>query len=123
MSISIAAAFVFYAFIFMIVVVRIAQRDSENKRNTALIEKALDNGTIDEATKRQLLERVAGQKKGPSSIFMFGWVGLFVGLGMLVLGMADSDDWLVPAVLTTAISFGVLSTPIAMRELQARQQA
>ena len=51
-----------------------------------------------------------------------GWIGLFVGLGLMVLA-AESGRYWEPAVIVTAISFAMLSLPLAAREFQSRVRA
>ena len=91
-----------------------------------LVERALESGAIDEATKRELLAAVAHRGRRPQAgvhpIFVLGWVGLFAGLGMIGISL-EQPRWWPPAILVTAISFGVLSVPLAAREMQSRKHA
>ncbi len=113
-------------FFFIYLVVRVSARERENRRRLELIEKALDSGTIDERTKRELVEAVAKKplgraREGVHPVFTLGWIGLFAGIGMVIVALGE-ERWWRPAVMTTAISFGVLSVPMAVRELQSRKE-
>ena len=109
-------------FFFVYLTSRASARERDQKRRIELIERALQSGVVDDATKRELLAAVAndtwyGAHGRPS--FLFGWIGLFVGIGLIILAMDDGELWK-PAVIISAISFGVLSLPIAAREFHSR---
>ncbi|MEM7201887.1 MAG: hypothetical protein AAF628_16590 [Planctomycetota bacterium] len=114
-------------FFFIYLMTRTTARERESKRRIELVEKALSHGHIDEATKREMLAAVTGQRDATGRIsptMAAGWVGLFVGLGLTaaaLIGAGDARDLWLPAVMTTAISFGVISLPLAQRELQDRR--
>ena len=111
---------------FVYLIVRISAHEKDQRRRIELVERALDSGAIDAQTKRELVETVANAraKAGPGAVFSLGWVGLFAGLGMIGTGLAlEPYDWWPAGIMTTAISFGVLSIPLAARELQSRKHA
>ena len=126
---SIPLAIVTLSFAFLYLVMRLHSRDREQQRRAVLVEKALESGAIDDATKRELLDAVTRRSSrrttpSPHPLLMLGWLGLFVGGGMMIIATEPSSrDLWKPAVLVTLISFGVMSLPIAMRELQARKHA
>ena len=112
-------------FFFVYLIVRISAHERDQRRRIDLVERALESGVIDDATKRELLEVVTHQRKrgaGPHPVFALGWVGLFAGLGMIGISM-DQYHWWPAGLLTTAVSFGVLSVPLAAREMQSRKHA
>lgn len=58
------------------------------------------------------------------AFFVVGWLGIFAGLGMAAWGGADGDeDILGGGLLMSFLSFGVVTVPLALRELQARNRA
>ena len=111
-------------FSFVYLLVRLSARERDQRRRIELVERALENGAIDDQTKRELLGAVTNKRTptGYHPLFLLGWVGLFAGLGMIGISMGN-DHWLSPAIMTTAVSFGVLSVPLAARELQSRKHA
>lgn len=111
-------------FFFVYLMSRAGAREREQKRRLELVEKALESGAIDERTKRELVEAVTAKPPGLAHpLFLIGWVGLFAGIGMIVLATTNQPYLWEPAILTAAVSFGVLSVPIASRELQSRRHA
>ena len=114
-------------FLFVYLVIRLSTREKELRRRIELVERALESGAIDDETKRQLLEAVTNRRHGLAPghhpVFVIGWVGLFAGLGMMGIATTGLYHWWPAAIMTTAISFGVLSVPLAARELQSRRHA
>ena len=100
---------------------RARRRAEADDRRITLLDRALRSGSLDDATRRELLAvlRAEGRRQHGAGAFAFGWVLLMAGLGMLAATIAD-HDWLVPGVLTAAVGFGILSVPIARRELHHR---
>ena len=121
---SVAIPIVLLSFTFAYLMSRLKVCDRERGRRAALLERALDSGAIDDATKRELLAAVTGKPTTARghSVLVAGWIGLSVGIGLIVLAMMHRMSW-EPAILITAVSFGVLSVPMAMREMQARRHA
>lgn len=120
-------AIVGIVFVFVYLLVRINVRERMQKRRIELVETAVRSGAIDAATKRELVAAVTGERRPRRTahpLFLVGWVGLFVGAAMIVISaqMGHMEHMLAPGILVTAISFAVLSLPIAARELQARSQ-
>ena len=123
--------------IFLFVLIRSAmeQRAQARSERTKLLEEALRNPAIDRPTLTSLAHQLTGVKPpstngaGPSSggglqalLLALGWLTLFVGLGVWVLGeMTDSSDACAGGVLTSLIGFGLVTYPFALRELQARR--
>lgn len=102
-------------------ITRRSNRDRDLQRRIDLVERALDSGQIDEHTKRELLAAATapvGTHWHPALVA--GWVGLFSGLGMIALALMYYRDWWETGIMVTAVSLGVISVPIGMRELQGR---
>jgi hypothetical protein len=110
------------------VMCRLAVQDKLQKRRLDLVESALKSGAVDAATKSLLLAALAEGAKGgrseprASPLFALGWIGLCAGIAMIVIYYtAPASRGTLPAgVITCAISFGLLSLPMAARELYAR---
>ena len=100
-----------------IVVVNTVLRARERARRLELIEAALRNRSLLPETQRQLIEPLKPQ---PSRrLFVVGWLGAFAGVGMLCLGLEGFALWL--AVNITALSFALITLPLALREVEARR--
>jgi hypothetical protein len=112
-------------FLFIYLMTRVTAREREQRRRMELIERALESGSVDESIKKELLAAVTDKRRPghrTHPVFLLGWVGLCAGVGMMVIAL-NYSYWWEPAILTTAISFGVLSVPIAAREIQSRRHA
>lgn len=128
---SIPIVAVVFAFIYLTVRLQTREREArlERERKYRLLEKALESGAIDEATKRRLVETVArpegaaGPPGGSPAVVLgaIGWIGIFVGAALLVVGYLGEEDLMHPGMLVALISFGLVSVPFALRELNARK--
>ena len=108
-------------------------------KRLSVIERALaNNDTLDEATRRTLTEELTGKKvQDPNSeslrrsvgrqismlgrnfLFVVGWLALFTGVGLMVTG----DSSMIEAgAIVSCIGFGVVTVPLALRELESRGQ-
>ncbi len=91
-----------------------------------VVEMALQHPAVDRETQRQLLEVVAqptglfGRLFRPRTVATLGWLGMFIGLGCLASGDRDAEA---AGPVIALISLGVLSLPLALRELDARRLA
>ena len=123
---DVAVAIVAIVFVFIYLMVRITTREREQRRRLDLVAQALQSNQLDDRTKRELLAAVgAAPREARIPLWTaLGWIGLAVGISLLILGetMSQRDLW-APGVLVTAVSFAVLSLPIAARELQGRRTA
>lgn len=103
-----------------------------------LIGKALENGRIDEETRRALLNALAPTKSEwlgalaqhltwlcRNLLFVGGWVTLFTGLGVWIAGetfgwgRSEAEGGLIAAF----VGFGLVTLPLALRELAKRNPA
>ena len=128
---SIPIVAVVFAFIYLTVRLQTREREArlERERKYRLLEKALESGSIDEATKRQLVELVARGEGAvrPSGVSRsavlaaIGWIGIFVGVALLAVGYQGEEDLMRAGMLVALTSFGLVSVPFALRELNARK--
>ena len=94
-----------------------------------LLEEALRNPSIDRATIEALAAQLTGvqAKKGGASASMaivlaLGWIALFGGVGVWVLGELLHDPGMQGGGIVTGIlGFGLVTYPFALRELEARR--
>jgi hypothetical protein len=104
-----------------------------------ILQKALDSGSLDDATRRQLLEAFAADAQVPMAIwravaanagkvtrgllFVAGWLTFTIGgcclVAMLMFKASRYD--IEGAAIATSIGFGLVTLPLAMRELEARR--
>jgi hypothetical protein len=105
------------------------------------IEKTLAAGTIDDATRRTLLDAIAADAQQSAAMwraisanvgkfarvatFVVGWLTFTIGgcvlASVLVFGGSRYD--IQGATIATAIGFGLVTLPLAMREIDARRSA
>ncbi len=87
----------------------------------ALLRQALEHPALDDETKRQLIVTLAGHRWSglfhPKALVALAWIGIFIGIGCLVSGDRDAEA---AGPIIALISFGVLTVPFALRELEAR---
>lgn len=96
-----------------------------------LISKALESDQIDEESRRLLADELRGGNGSHwqqnllsqarlisrNFVFVLGWVGMFVGIGLMATGAWDLFE---AGVIATCAGFGVATIPLALRELQGR---
>lgn len=105
------------------------QRAAARSERVRLLEQALQNPAIDRPTIESLTYQLTGtrtQRQGASRtlalVLGLGWLAMFAGIGMWVLGEWWHDtDTLSAGVVTAIGGFGLVTYPFALRELQARR--
>ena len=119
-------------FAFVLVKMFLEQRANARSDNLRLLEEALKNPALDRATIESLTYQLTGHRSpragGTSRVMAMllavGWLALFTGLGLWVLGEMSGGDGVVAAgVLTAVVGFGLVTYPFALRELESRRQA
>ncbi len=119
-------------FVFVLLKMVLDQRATARKDNVRLLEEALKNPALDRATIESLAFQLTGARSprtaGPSRflafVLAFGWITLFAGVGIWVIGEILGDRSPTAAgVLVALIGFGLVTYPFALRELEARQKA
>ena len=56
------------------------------------------------------------------AFFVVGWIGLFTGIALWVVGMGFGPEELgFTGVITALVSFGVVTVPMALREVERRR--
>jgi len=96
-----------------------------------LLEEALKNPSIDRGTIESLTYQLTGQRTPRANqgmnrlmagVLAIGWLGLFAGIGIWVFGeMVHEKDAVAGGIITTIASFGLVTYPFALRELEARR--
>jgi len=133
-EVGVAIMFIIGMFGFIITAVVMGHRSKD--RRLMLIERALREGTLDEPTRRAVSEELTGRRiRDPdaptwrrslskqialvsrNSLFVLGWLTLFTGIGLMVTG---DDELLRAGGIVSCIGFGVVTVPLALRELEAR---
>ncbi len=122
-------------FTFVILIIGMSIFSKHKQARFKLIERALQAESLDDTTRKQLIDGLTSsgwmstlQQQltflARNGIFVIGWLGIFTGLGMAAWGGADGDeDILGGGLLMSFISFGIVTVPLALRELQARNRA
>ena len=102
--------------------------DHSSKERAArlrLLEQALANPQIDRATVNALAQQLtgSGRKWGMAVLLAVGWLTLFSGLGLILMGiirhMAEASA---AGAITALVGFGLVTYPFALSELEARRQ-
>jgi hypothetical protein len=106
------------------------------------VQRAIDSGALDEATRRAVLDALAADARRAAEfwpklgsflaraarviVFVGGWITLFVGGGvwiaMEVTGGAHRYE-LQAAMIATFVGFALVTLPMAMREMNGRRVA
>jgi len=119
-------------FVFVLLKMVLDQRATARKDNVRLLEEALKNPALDRATIESLAFQLTGARSprtaGPSRFLAFvlaiGWIALFTGVGIWVIGeIIGRTEPSAAGVLVALIGFGLVTYPFALRELEARQKA
>ncbi len=116
-------------FVFGLIKSWMDQRSKARSENVRLLEEALKNPSIDRATVESLAYQLTGARTPKphghrlmAMILALGWLTLFSGVGVWVLGELISDrDTTAGGVITSIIGFGLVTYPFALRELEARR--
>ncbi len=107
-------------------------RAKERKERLRVLEGAIRSGNLDAQTQQDLMEGLAGGRRRrhrpaatapqPRGRYLYGlgWLGMFVGIGLMLVGDRDVFE---AGIIVTAISFGVVTLPFAMREFEQRRGA
>jgi hypothetical protein len=107
------------------------QRAAARQDRVRLLEQALANPALDRTTIESLAYQLTGaqppRQRGPSRLLAFllalGWLALFSGLGIWLLGhLMNQDSATGAGVLVAVIGFGLVTYPFALRELESRQR-
>lgn len=109
-------------------------RARERVEKLKLLDNALRNPAVDRATVTQLAHQLTGvrpprdgratRSAGMAVLLALGWITLFAGLGILLLGeMTNSGDASAAGGLVSLIGFGLVTYPFALRELESRRPA
>ena len=117
-------------FVFALIKGWMDARTQARSEKVKLLEEALKNPAIDRATIESLTYQLTGAKnpqKAGASVLMsivlaIGWIALFAGIGIWVLGdLTNEKDALAGGVVTSIVGFGLVTYPFALRELEARR--
>jgi hypothetical protein len=117
--------------IFGFVIVRslLDNRAKERAEKLRMLEEALANPKVDRTMLTTLAHQLTGHPpkrerphRGLALLLALGWLTLFSGLGIWVLGeMTAGSDVSAAGVLVSLIGFGLVTYPFALRELEARR--
>lgn len=106
------------------------QKARERADRLKLLEQALANPAIDRATLQELTQSLTGARppgengrRAMAVLLAIGWLTLFSGIGVLILGaLTHNPDASAAGVLTGLVGFGCVTYPFALRELESRRQ-
>lgn len=107
------------------------QRAAARQDRVRLLERALANPSLDRATIETLTFQLNGvrpaRQQGSGRFLAFllamGWLTLFSGLGIWMLGhLLEQEGATGAGVMVAVIGFGLVTYPFALRELESRQR-
>jgi hypothetical protein len=124
-------------FCFVILKNHMDQKAKERGRKLQILEEAIKGGNLDRDMVDDLAATLSGRRpaRRPQAeprprgtwFLALGWIGIFIGLGILALGGMtdgrDADELMGAGLVVALISFGVTTYPFALRELEARRRA
>lgn len=118
-------------FAFVLIKRAMDQRAQERTARLSLLENALKNPAVDRAAIEALAQQLTGRAPAPrrpstgrgmAVLLALGWITLFTGIGIWVLGeMTGRPSTCSAGLLTSIIGFGFVTYPFALRELEARR--
>jgi hypothetical protein len=125
------AAILVPIFLFVLIRSAVEQRGKERQARLELLEQALKNPAVDRATITSLAQQLTGARpaaakpaRGLAWLLALGWLTLFSGLGIWLLGaMIAGDEVEASGLLVSLIGFGLVTYPFALRELESRRPA
>ncbi len=112
-------------------------RSRERKERLRVMEKALHSNQLDDETRRSIAHSLSGEARRDRplwlvslyqgvvylcrhAVFVCGWIGMFVGAGLMIIG---DGEMFAGGVMTALTSFGVVTVPMALREMEVRRRA
>ena len=117
-------------FAFALLKAIVDQRAEARSERVRLLEQALQNPAIDRATIESLAYQLTGARRPRESgnsrmlavVLAVGWLALFSGIGVWVLGVMTHDrDAGAGGLVAAIVGFGIVTYPFALRELEARR--
>lgn len=116
-------------FVFVLLKIVLEHRATARADNVRLLEEALKSPHVDRPTVESLAFQLTGHRPRQSSgrlaalLLAFGWLGLFVGIGLWIAGAnTNQRDLSTAGMIVTLAGFGFVTYPFALRELEARRQ-
>ena len=123
---------------FALIVIGVSIRAKQKNDRMRLMEKALHANTLDDELRRQLLDHLSGRNQprpqwletlsrhlvflSKNALFVVGWLGLFTGIALFVVGAAyDLEGLGIAGGISSLVSFGIVTVPLALREVERRR--
>jgi hypothetical protein len=117
----------------------ISHRAGLRKQRLEVIQKAIESGNLDDATRREVLDALGRDGRTGSEwsselgrqlaflarnlVFVAGWLTMFIGAGCWIAG--GIFGWyrtdIQTAVIATFVGLALVTVPIALRELESRR--
>lgn len=85
-----------------------------------VLDETLKSGDLDPDTKRQIVQSLQGGFPIRTILFSIGWIAIFLGVGLIA---ADDRDAFYAGIVIAPIGFGIVTLPLALREIEARKGA
>ena len=116
-------------FTFVLIKIWMDQRAQARADRVRLLEEALKNPSVDRATLESLTYQLTGARKPGAGanrlmavVLAFGWLALFAGIGVWIIGeQCGESEVIAGGIVTLVVGFGLVTYPFALRELEARR--
>ena len=110
-------------------------RSRERKERLRVMEKALHSNQLDDETRRSIAHSLSGEARRDRplwlvslyqgvvylcrhAVFVCGWIGMFVGAALMII---SDGEMFASGVMTALTSFGIVTVPMALREMEVRR--
>jgi hypothetical protein len=128
-------------FVFIAVLVAMGSRHYQRIERLKVMQKAIESGTLDDATRRTILEALSADQRQGSEwmralgqhltflarnlLFIGGWITMFVGGAFWLLSSIRDEDsrYQQDGLIATFVGFALVTVPLALRELESRRQS
>ncbi len=114
---------VFIVFLFILGGSAVSAWQRHKKDKLRILEEAMRNDQVDPETKRRIIESIQSPNTavtGARLLFGLGWIAFFLGIGLMLAGQRDLFEG---GAILSAIGFGLVTLPMAFREIDARKRA
>ena len=123
-------------FMFVIVLWVISNRAKERRERIRILEEQLRTGRLDGAAQQRAMDELTRRpahtppsapsaaarpfSSGSRFVFAIGWIGLFLGIGLLLHGGRGETE---AGLIVGSLGFAFITLPIAIRELESDRRS
>ena len=126
-------------FAFVTLMVWMGNRQKTRNERLKVMQKAIESPTLDDATRRTILDALTGDQRRGSEwmtalaqhltflarnlVFIGGWITMFVGgaLWLVNTKLQCNEEMAEGGLIATFVGFALVTAPLALREMGRRQ--